>query len=144
MVPSDHDAGEAHAEGPNDQQDAEGDGQHQVVEEEFGEHGCPAGVPSRERVGVHGQVVQHAGAHVVRALALGQLLQARHDHDVQQEGCETRGEEERSEAGEKGRGGFHGRAGEGCGSSGPVRAAGSPRHPQISTRVFAAPTPAHP
>lgn len=89
MVPSDHDAGKAHAERPEDQQDAQGDGQHQVVEEEFGEHGHPAGVASGKGVRVHGQVVQEAGVDVVRALPLGQLLQTCHDHDIQEQGCTT-------------------------------------------------------
>lgn len=89
MVPSDHDAGQAHAEGPEDQQDAERDGQDQVVEEELGEHGHPAGVPGGKGVGVHGQVVQQARADVVRTLPLGQLLQTCHNHDIQEQGCKT-------------------------------------------------------
>lgn len=89
-MPSDHDAGKAHAEGPEDQQDAERDGQDQVVEEELGEHGHPAGVPGRKGVGVHGQVVQQARVDVVRALPLGQLLQTCHNHDVQQQGYKKR------------------------------------------------------
>lgn len=47
-------------------------------------------MPGWERVGVHGQVVQEPGADVVRTLALGQLLQPSHDHDVQQQGCKMR------------------------------------------------------
>lgn len=89
MVPPDHHAGQAHTEGPEHQQDAQRDGQDQVVEEELGEHGHPAGVPGGEGVGVHGQVVQQARVDVVGALPLGQLLQTCHNHDVQEQGYET-------------------------------------------------------
>lgn len=93
MVPSDHDAGKAHAEGPEDQQDPERDGQDQVVEEELGEHGRSAGVPSWKCIGIHGQVVQQARGDVVRALPLSQLLQTSHNHDVQKQGYKTGDEE---------------------------------------------------
>lgn len=114
MVPSDHDAGKAHAEGPEDQQDPERDGQDQVVEEELGEHGRSAGVPSWERVGVHGQVVQQAGGDVVRALPLGQLLQTGHNHDVQEQGYKRTDEEGKVRDRSKVKGNFHGRTFNDC------------------------------
>lgn len=80
--------GHAHQEGPEHQQDAEWHSQHQVGQQELGDHGRPAGVRGGEGVHVHGHVVQEARRHLPGAFALHQLLDTSHGHDVKDEGCQ--------------------------------------------------------
>lgn len=61
-----------------------------MAEEELGDHGGPAGVPSGESVDMHGQIVQDTGADVIRPLPLHHLLDAGDKEDVQEQGCSRR------------------------------------------------------
>ena len=83
VVLAQHHAGHARQEGPEHQQDAQRHGQHQVGQQELGHHGGAAGVRGRERVHVHGHVVQEAGGHLPGAPPLHQPLDPRDGQHVQ-------------------------------------------------------------
>lgn len=63
------------------------DRQHQVVQQELGNHDGPARMGRRERIRIHGNVVQKARRKIPWSSAFDQLLHPSDCHQIQDQSC---------------------------------------------------------